>query len=207
MRYFHDRYWTKKKSPTEDYVYKVDLIKKLTPREKNLKVLDYGCGKGDIAKAVLSVNPSLKMTGVDVSKVAVRAAKKKMQGHIFRTITPDKKFPFKDNSFDFVMSLDVLELVYDTEFVFKELARVLKKDGKLLITLPYYGVLKNIVIALVAFNDVYNPRSPYIRFYTKKNLIIELQAANFSLVTFGYFGRFFPFPRGMYCICKKSNDL
>ena len=83
MEYFHDRYWKKKKSPTEDYIYKVNLIKRLVPTEKNLKVLDFGCGKGDITKAIFSVNPSLQITGVDVSEVAVATARKTSSGKFY----------------------------------------------------------------------------------------------------------------------------
>ena len=204
VKYFHDRYWKKKKSPTEDYVYKVRLIKKLVPTEKYLKVLDYGCGRGDIAKVVLSVNPTLKLTGVDVSKFAISSARKKLPNQKFVTIVEDKMLPFKDNTFDFVMALDVLELVRDTEVAFNELSRVLSKNGKLLITLPYYGFFKNLVIAVIAFDEIYNPRSPFIRFYTKRNLMNEINAAGLVPTVFGYFGRFYPFSRAMYCICKKK---
>lgn len=202
MQYFHDRYWKKKKSPTEDYVYKVNLVKRLVLLKKNLRVLDFGCGKGDITKAIASVNPSLQITGVDVSEVAVQTARKTSSGK-FYTIKEGEKLPFKNNSFDFVTAFDVLVCVYDTELIFKELSRVLKPKGVLVITEPCYSLLKNIIIAFVGFEQVFNPRGPVIRFYTKKSLIREIRAVGLSPLTFGYFGRFYPFPRGMYVICKK----
>lgn len=202
MKNYYERYWEKMNVP-RDYVYKVALIRKLVPKEKNLKVLDFGCGKAIFTADLLRVNPSLQITGVDVSKIAIVSARRKMPKQKFHAIVDGEKLPFEDSSFDFIMALDVLLCVYDTEFIFKELSRVLKPKGKLLITLPYYGLLKNIIVAFIGFDKVYNPRGPAIRFYTKKSLANEIGAVNLQLLTFGYFGRFFPVPRGMYAICRK----
>lgn len=202
MKSFYERYWEKKETP-KDYSYKADLIKKLVPLEKNLRVLDFGCGKGIIIRDMLVINPSLKITGIDVSKTAIAAAKKRMPEHKFYTIQEGQKLPFKNNSFDFITAFDVLLCVYDTELIFKELSRVLKPKGMLVITEPYYSLLKNIIIAFVGYEQVFNPRGPAIRFYTKKSLMREIRAVGLSPLTFGYFGRFYPFPRGMYVICKK----
>lgn len=202
MKNYYERYW-EKINTLKDYNYKVDLIKKLVPKDVNLKVLDFGCGKGTISQDMLLINPSLNITGVDVSQTAIAYASKRMPEQKFYTIAEGKKLPFKDNSFDFIVVLDVLLCVYDTELIFKELSRVLKPKGKLLITEPYYGLLKNIVIALIGFEKVYNPRGAAIRFYTPKTLLNEIKAVGLKPDTFGYFGRFYPFSRGMYSISQK----
>lgn len=202
MKSFYERYWGKTDS-LNDYSYKVKLVKNLVPKESNLEVLDFGCGKGVFVKDLLSINSSLKVTGVDISKTAISYARKKMPKTKFYLITEGEKLPFKDKSFDFIFVLDVLLHVYDTELVFNELFRVLKPKGKLLITVPYYGFWKNIVIALIGFDEVYNPRHGSIRFYTKNTLINEVKAVGLSPIKFGYFGRFYPFSKGMYCISKR----
>lgn len=202
MKSFYERYWEKKETP-KDYAYKADLIKKLVPLEKNLRVLDFGCGKGIIMHDMLATNPSLKISGVDVSKTAIASAKKRLPKNKLFTIKEGQKLPFKNNSFDFITALDVLLCVYDTELIFKELSRVLKPKGMLVITEPCYSLLKNIIISLVGYEQVFNPRGPAIRFYTKKSLMREIKAIGLSPLIFGYFGRFYPFPRGMYVIAKK----
>ncbi len=202
MKYFYDRFWEKTKI-LGDYHYKAAFIKKLVPQEKNLRLLDFGCGNGLITQDFLEINPTLKITGVDVSKVAIAMAKKRMPEQKFYTIAEDKELPFKNNSFDVVSAVDVLLCIYDTEFIFKELSRVLSPSGRLLITLPYYGLLKNLVISLFAFDIVFNPRFSSIRFYTKKTLIHEIRAVGLYPIEFGYFGRFYPFSKVMYCISKK----
>lgn len=202
MKSFYERYW-EKVDRLNDYSYKAALIKKLVPKELNLEVLDFGCGKGIFIKDILSINPSLKITGVDISNLAVSYARKKIPKQKFYVITEGEKLPFEDKSFDFIFALDVFLHIYDTELIFNELSRVLKPKGRLLITVPYYGFLKNIVIALIGFDEVYNPRNGSIRFYTKKNLINEINSAGLIPITFGYFGRFYPFSNGMYAVVQK----
>ena len=48
-----------------------------------------------------------------------------------------KKLPFKDSSFDYIFSSEVLEHVFNINEIMSELNRVLKINGKMLITLPF----------------------------------------------------------------------
>ncbi len=202
MKSFYERYWEKTDS-LNDYSYKVKLIKKLVPKESNLEVLDFGCGKGAFIKDILSINPSLKITGADISQTAITAARKKFPKQKFYYLTSGGKLPFKDNSFDFILALDVFLHIYDTELIFNEITRILKPGGKLLITVPYYGLIKNIIIALIGFDEVYNPRNGSIRFYTKNTLLHEITDVGLKSLKFGYFGRFYPLSKGMYAVAQK----
>lgn len=204
MSKFYEKYW-KDKEVLEDFHYKWPRIKQFIPKEKNISLLDFGCGKGNILKEILKINPNLKVTGVDVSKQAIEHIKKRIPKNKFLTISEGEKLPFPINSFDFLTALDVLEHVYDTELIFSELARTLKPGGKILITVPYYGLIKNLIIALFAFEFVYNPRSPHIRFYTKRTLLHEIKSAGLTPIKFGYFGRFYPLSKGMFCLCEKPK--
>jgi len=49
-----------------------------------------------------------------------------------------KKFPFPDSSFDGIMALNLLEHLRETDLFFEECARVLKKEGALLATIPLF---------------------------------------------------------------------
>lgn len=95
MKHFYDRLWEKTKI-LGDYHYKVAFIKKSVPREKNLRLLDFGCGNGLITQDFLEINPTLQITGVDVSKVAIAMAKKRMPEQKFYIIAEDKELPIKN---------------------------------------------------------------------------------------------------------------
>ena len=202
VKHYYERYWNHGEE-LEDFQYKWPSIKKLIPLQNGIKLFDLGCGKGKVLKEMFKLNPHLQITAADVSETSLAYAKKHLPKCSFIHIAEGGKLPCADNSFDFITALDVLEHIYDTELVFSELSRILKPGGKLLISVPYYGLIKNLIIALVGFDLVYNPRSPHIRYYTKKTLIKEVTSVGLSVERLGYFGRFFPISNGMYCLCRK----
>lgn len=201
MKNFYNRYW-KNQEILSDFNYKLPIIKKFIPKEITLKVLDFGCGKGAMLSEVLKINPLLQVTGVDVSDEALKVAKNKLKKCQFMQIKDGERIPFKSGFFDFIIASDVLEHVYDTEKTFSELKRILKKGGNILITVPYHGLVKNLIISLFYFEFIFDPYSPHIRFYTKKSLLKCLSKANFKPLKIGYYGRFFPLSSGMFVLAK-----
>lgn len=202
MKPFYERYWSNRKD-LEDSCYKWQAIKNLIPRDPNLKILDFGCGKGAITEEIIKINPRIYITGVDISSKAINVIKKKIKTHEFIRINNEQKLPFKSNTFDFILALDVIEHIYDTELILKELQRVLKKNGKILISVPYHGIMKNIILSLFFFEKVFDPIGPHIRFFTSKSL--KKMCKDFKIIKLGYFGRFWPLWRGMFIFCQKIN--
>ena len=93
-------------------------ISELMPKEV-LSVLDVGAGTGEMAQAISSFRPELIFSGVDVY---IRP----------KTFIPVVKYdgdrlPFNDNSFDAVITVDVLHHCDDPVAVLKECARVSKR--------------------------------------------------------------------------------
>lgn len=204
MEKFYERYWQHEEE-LEDFSYKWPAIESFIPKGERIKLLDFGCGKGKILKEVLKINPHLRITGVDISQKAIAFIKKQLPDHAFYKIEEGQKLPFASGSFNYILALDILEHIYDTEFIFSELARVLAPGSRMLITVPYYGLIKNLIITLVAFDVVYDPRSQHIRFYTKKSLLREVKGARLLPLQVGYFGRFYPVSKGMFCLCEKPK--
>ena len=102
------------------------------------RVLDVGCGAGQVAKAVKRERPDLDVFGCDVSRSATAAASASADGVDFRLATAER-LPFADGELDFVWIFDVLEHVDDPEQVLREVARVLKPEGGFHIVLPLEG--------------------------------------------------------------------
>jgi ubiquinone/menaquinone biosynthesis C-methylase UbiE len=192
MKAFYERYWDRD-AELEDFHYKWPIIKHLVPTTSAISILDFGCGKGKILHEMTKINPKADYTGVDVSQNGLNTAKKVIKKAKFALIADGGKLPFKDNSFDFVTALDVLEHVYDTHNAFAELARVLNPNGKILISVPYNGLLKNLIIILFFYEFIYNPYSPHIRFFTKKSMTSCLADVKLQPERFGYYGRVLPF--------------
>jgi cyclopropane fatty-acyl-phospholipid synthase-like methyltransferase len=89
-------------------------------------VLDLGCGAGMLA---LLKRKGVILTGVDLSAECSLAARR--NGYDATTTTRLSQLPFSDQSFDYVVSLDVLGHVgfEEKDAVLAEIARVLRPDG------------------------------------------------------------------------------
>lgn len=203
MNKFYEDYWSKKEV-LEDFHYKWPVLKKFIPNKIGISVLDFGCGKGTILTEMKKLNSGAKFYAIDVSKKALEFIKKKDKKTVFRLIEDGGKLPFKNNFFDFVIASDVLEHVYNTENAFKEISRVLKKNGQILISVPYNGIFKRTIVALFFFDIIYEPSTPHIRSYTKNNLEKYLKKNGIKTQKVGYYGRFFPFSNGIYILGKKN---
>lgn len=96
---------------------------------KNSKVLDFGCGDTRYKKFIAENNEYI---GVDSKKTGFENSKK------FADIYWDNKtLPFENEKFDLIVCTEVLDDVEDIELVTRELKRVLKKNGKIFITMPF----------------------------------------------------------------------
>lgn len=67
------------------------------------KILDVGCGKGYLVYELSKLLKSKKVFGCDISKYAIKNAKKEIKKNIFHH-DARKKFKFKDKEYDFVFS-------------------------------------------------------------------------------------------------------
>ena len=89
-------------------------------------VLDLGCGAGMLA---LLKRKGVTLTGADLSSECSLAARR--NGYDFTATTELSKLPFPDDSFDYVVSLDVLGHIglEEKDAVLSEIKRVLRPGG------------------------------------------------------------------------------
>lgn len=108
---------------------------------RGLRVLDYGCGAGEIVSALLERN--IDAFGCDVfyegGDTSSEVARELFARGVVRRMDP-QSIPFDDASFDVVISNTVFEHVKSLEATLAEVARVLKPGGKLLSLFPHREV-------------------------------------------------------------------
>ncbi len=88
--------------------------------------------------------------------------------------------PFPDGSFDVIWCSEVLEHLFDPIFAVAEMHRAMAPGGRLLVTVPYHGTFKNVLIALFKWDEHFTPSNPHIRFYTTETLRKMVQRAGFD---------------------------
>ena len=112
--------------------YLDDLIRRLRIDE-NSYVFDVGSGVGGPALYIAS-RTGCRIAGIDISDVgvdmSVKLAKKSgLEGKAEFRLGDAMKTPFADNTFDTAISLNVMNVFRDKVGLFREVLRVLKKDG------------------------------------------------------------------------------
>ena len=108
------------------------FVREIQPPE-NAKILDVGSGPGFIAILLARENPTISVIGVDYSSTQVRAANRlRIQNQIDNCIFRQgdaMNLPFKDASFDIVISVGSLKHCPDGRRGLKEIRRVLMPNG------------------------------------------------------------------------------
>ncbi len=143
------------------------------PYIKNKKVLDIGCWTGQFEK--LAVKTTKQITGIDPGKNAILQAKKMVPNARFK-VGNALDLPFSDKSFDTITMLDVIEHIpKNTESIcLKEIRRVLKPDGYLILSTPNAHILS--ILLDPAFFLIGH------RHYTKKDLTKLLEKSGFKIL-------------------------
>lgn len=105
---------------------------------RNAHVLDVGCGDGALA-GVLVTRLGCRLSGVDNNALAVDYAVKEFAKRGFAgdfQIVDGYQYAFEDGTFDAIVCSEVIEHVGEPETMLREIRRLLKPDGILILTTP-----------------------------------------------------------------------
>lgn len=127
---YFSRYYDKLLSGVENATLK-DLRSRFVPLVRG-KTLDVAVGTGNNIKfypkdsRVVLIDNSQKM--LEIAKAKAKSLKRLSQLEFVHT--PAESLPFKDATFDSILSIDVFCSIKTPDKVLKELHRVLKRDGQ-----------------------------------------------------------------------------
>ncbi len=134
-------------------------------------ILDLGCGTGGMLPYLQRFGTAI---GVDS---APQAAKGCVRRSVPFALGWGPALPFRNGAFGTVAALDVIEHVPDDLGLLREMHRVLRPGGLLLITVPAYQFLWS-------QHDVFNHHQ---RRYRRRNLRTVITAAGFEISKLSYF--------------------
>ncbi len=169
MRSVEDHYWWYQ-------ALRQHVAAAIEPPSPHFLLLDAGCGTGGMLKVVRQKFSAADLTGVDQSNHALEltAARKTGAKLVAASV---QELPFPENSFDIVLSLDVLSAAsVDDSLAVHEAHHVLRPRGKLILNVAALELLKGAHDCAVNAN----------RRYTRRQVQALLEGAHFQVERLTY---------------------
>lgn len=115
-------------------IFEVKILKRHVNLLKNETVLEIGCGKGTGTRLIKKYFHPGETYGLDIDPEEIEKAKKKTKDKdITFTVGDAAKLPYKDKMFDAIFDFGVLYHMDNWKTCLKEIKRVLKPDGQLIL--------------------------------------------------------------------------
>ena len=170
-------------------------------------VCELGCGNGYLSGLLGELG--FEVLGVDASESGIEIAQEHYGGSaafLCRAIGPGLAAELGGERFDVVVSSEVIEHLYTPRDLLEVAFAVLRPGGLLVLTTPYHGYLKNLVIAALGKFDAHvNPLwdGGHIKFFSPRTLSALVAGSGFAEIEFAYFGRAPRLWKSMVCVARK----
>ncbi len=155
------------------------------------RVLDLGCGNGEFCKRLAA--SGFEPTGCDPAESGIRLAQANVPGVTFKCLgVYDPPGQLGEADFDAVVAMEVVEHLYLPRRLCQFARAVLRDGGYLILTTPYHGYFKNLMLSLF---DKWDPHlSPlwdggHIKFWSPTTLRQLVEPEGFEFIKFVGAGR------------------
>jgi 2-polyprenyl-3-methyl-5-hydroxy-6-metoxy-1,4-benzoquinol methylase len=205
MADYKDYGWEEGMTNAHSYLY--PTLYKMLEEHKGKRILDVGCGNGAIAGRL--IDDGFDVYGIDASETGVNVSSKKHPCSFFVQDILSEQLPDEllDFHFDVVISTEVIEHIYAPRSYMKLIRNILASGGVLIISTPYHGYLKNLVMALTNKLDNHFTvlwDGGHIKFWSKRTLTLLLNEFDFEVMEFKGSGRFPFLWKSMFISAKSS---
>lgn len=132
------------------WLYKDNLIINLVKNREN--IVDIGCGEGILLEQLIKKFPKKEIFGIDGEKENIAICKKYNLDVRFGSVY---KLPLEDSSIDCIIFMEVIEHLDRPDQAIREISRVLKKDGIVIILFPNDAMFKFARIATLNIKEAF----------------------------------------------------
>lgn len=146
----------------------ITLLKEAINLQESDSLLDLGCGTGNLEKELVKNDLNFRIEALDISKNMLDYAKKKINDHrvTFKLFDLNNRLDYKDNSFDKAVMVHSLYTLNNPIETLKEVKRVLKPNGLLIIVNPFKDANMQLMM------DYEKKKSGVLKFYWKLFLVL-----------------------------------
>lgn len=183
-RYHHDSRLQKRIISENNFTYSnlLNAIRFVSISDKN--ILDIGCGTGTLSIFLRSKGG--RVLGIDISKTAINQAK---QNALRLGFSSKIKFIIKDfpkgkikGTYDLILVTDVLEHIREDHLALKYINKLLKVNGKVILSVP----LKEAPLYVLGLLKKFDKNVGHVRRYSKFEIQKLIEKCDFKIVHFLY---------------------
>ncbi len=116
------------------------LAQKHLSNKKRPKILDLACADGSFID-LAAQKFSAESFGLDITPQNIKKAQKKLNHAKVHDL--NLPFPYQPNTFDLIFALEIIEHLFDTDQFLKNIHRILKPQGILILSTPNLASIKN----------------------------------------------------------------
>lgn len=154
------------------------------------RLFDLGCGNGSIANQLSGLG--YQVTGVDPSESGIRQARAAFLVCDLYEASGYDDLASRFGQFPVVVSLEVIEHLYDPRLFRRRLFDLLCPGGLGVLSTPYHGYGKNLALAVTGKMDAHFTAlwdSGHIKFFSRRTISVLLSEAGFDVLSVSRSGR------------------
>lgn len=144
------------------------------------KILDVGCGTGEILKSIKERYSFVQLYGLDISEEMLKQANDKLKGTATLILGDAENITLETNSFDLLLCTDSFYHYPNPQQAISEFYRVLK-HGKFLLIADYWKPfpIRQIMNLFISYSNEGD-----VKIYSKKEIIEFLKRGGFQEITY-----------------------
>lgn len=201
-----DEYSWDDAAPAHNHAFLLPTLARILAPGRGRSLIDLGCGNGALSAQLAALG--YRTTGVDVAVSGVNQAQRAHSSVEFSEHDLGLPLPtVLRNRFDVAVAAEVIEHLFLPRELFRRADEALRPGGRLLITTPYHGWLKNVALSATNRMDQHwNPAWDYghIKFFSRRSLTELAAECGYEVVAFHRVGRIPPLAMSMILALRQT---
>lgn len=166
----------------------VNLLSHIERREEEeFSVLEIGCDCGVNLLHLRNLYKNVRLYGVEINPMAAQIASHTAEVQV--ADIEEEFLSFEEGKFDYIILGDVLEHLRNPERVLQCCRKILKKDGRILASIPnlmHYSVFSQLLNGDFTYTDTGLLDRTHIHFFTYNEIMRLFEAQKYKIEKFGY---------------------